>query len=382
MNSTFEINLQSSKMDIWKKEFNSKEILPVLQNQIDIAEKQKLPKFHHFSDTDMLLWYLHEQKNVNKKKDRSDRTIQEYERELTLFVEQLLQYGNEINIDIDNIVEDSLFKSLESRHLRRYQEWLVAESPHVLKKGEYSPATIERKTTIIKSFFAFLYKVDYIKQPIHNGFRIATVRKDERPNRDLGPKEVVYLLNTFREMDHPIMFTIVHVLTTTGIRNEEFCTLQVKDLQEDSILGGYNFDVLGKGNKRRLVPLKEKVINSIKMFRYARGLPSIEKANPTDPLFTTNTGRAYSPSYLSQYVSKEIKKLYQEQNKQSVKLTPHYFRHAFAIISRLNKVDVYSIMRSLGHERLETTEIYLEKVFAKENHAIHSWKPELFGEYI
>lgn len=55
---------------------------------------------------------------------------------------------------------------------------------------------------------------------------------------------------------------------------------------------------------------------------------------------------------------------------------------AFAIISRLNKVDVYSIMRSLGHERLETTEIYLETVFAKENHAIHSWKPEMFGEYI
>ena len=39
-------------------------------------------------------------------------------------------------------------------------------------------------------------------------------------------------------------------------------------------------------------------------------------------------------------------------------------------------------MLSLGHERLETTEIYLEKVLAKENHAIHSWKPELFGQYI
>lgn len=33
---------------------------------------------------------------------------------------------------------------------------------------------------------------------------------------------------------------------------------------------------------------------------------------------------------------------------------------------------IMTIIISLGHERLETTEIYLEKVFAKENHAIHS----------
>lgn len=377
-----EIKATGYKIDIWKEQLNNKAILPILQNQLDDAEKKKQPRFHDFSDTDMLIWYLNEQKNVDKKKDRSERTIYEYERELTLFVEQLLQYGTVINIDLDYIIEGSLFKSLESRHLRRYQEWLATESPHVLKKGPYSPATIERKTTIIKSFFAFLYKVGYIKEPIQIGFRIASVRKDERPNRDLGSKEVIYLLTTFRDMEHPIMFTIVHVLSTTGIRNEEFCSLQVKDLQVDTILGGYYLNVLGKGNKRRHIPLKEKVVNSIKMFRFARGLPSIEKSDGADPLFATNTGKAYSPSYLSQYVSKEINKLYQEQKREQVIITPHYFRHAFAIISRLNKVDVYDIMRSLGHERLETTEIYLEKVFAKENHAIHSWKPELFGEYI
>ena len=65
-----------------------------------------------------------------------------------------------------------------------------------------------------------------------------------------------------------------------------------------------------------------------------------------------------------------------------LKLTPHVFRHAFAIISKINGVDIYDIMRSLGHEKIETTMIYLEKVFEKERHAIHSWKPEGFGEYI
>ena len=98
-----------------------------------------------------------------------------------------------------------------------------------------------------------------------------SVRKDDRPNRDLGPVDVVTLLNTFRDMQQPIMFTIIHVLTTTGIRNEEFCTLQVKDLKVDSIQGGYYLDVLGKGNKRRHVPLKEKVVHSIRSFRQCTG---------------------------------------------------------------------------------------------------------------
>lgn len=101
-----------------------------------------------------------------------------------MFVEQLLLHSAEIDLDVAYIIEGSLFKSLQSRHIRRYQEWLATKSPYVLRKGAYSAATLER-----------------------------------------------------RDLEHPIMFTIVHVLTTTGIRNEEFCTLQIKNLKVDGILG-------------------------------------------------------------------------------------------------------------------------------------------------
>ena len=37
---------------------------------------------------------------------------------------------------------------------------------------------------------------------------------------------------------------------------------------------------------------------------------------------------------------------------------------------------------SLGHEKIETPMIYLEKIFEKVRHAIHRWKPEVFGEYL
>lgn len=357
--------------------------LPVLQKKVDLAEKNRERLFGDFSDVEMIQWFLYERKHLEQRNERTEKTIKEYKREIIMFVDQLLTNAMEIDVDLDDVVEGSLFKSLQSRHLRRYQEWVATKSDYVVKNGSYSPATLERKTTILKSFFSYLYKADYIQEPVHRGFKIATVRKDDRPNRDLGPKDVITLLDTFREIEHPIMFAIIHVLTTTGIRNEEFCTLKVKDLKEDAIQGGFYLDVLGKGNKRRHIPLKAKVVESIQAYRRARALSPIEVADAEEPLFTTSTGRAFSPSYLSQYVKTQIKKLKGlSLADSSVKITPHVFRHAFAIISKLNDIDIYDIMRSLGHEKIETTMIYLEKVFEKERHAIHGWKPEVFGEYI
>ncbi|CRH88654.1 putative site-specific recombinase [Chlamydia trachomatis] len=354
-----------------------------LQERLDTAEKDGHHPFSDFNDIDMLQWYLHRREHLKRQHEKSTRTVQSYERELTQFIEQLLTYSVEISIDLEKVVEGSLFKSLSTRHIRRYQEWLSENSPYVLTKGAYSVATLSRKTTIIKSFLKFLFESGYITEPIHEGFFKINIRKDDRPNRDLGPKEVIQLLDYFREINHPIVFSIIHILTMTGMRNEEFTRLRVKDLQYDSITSTYFLEVLGKGNKKRQIPLKEKGMKSIRMFRSARGIDDIDAAEGDDPLFTTNTGRAYSPSYLSQYLTKAIKESGLPFLKfRSSSIGPHTFRHAFAIISHLNGVDVYQIMKSLGHEQLSATEIYLEKVFEKERHAIHLWKSDVFGEYI
>ncbi|MGM0878737.1 MAG: tyrosine-type recombinase/integrase [Bacillota bacterium] len=377
------VNNKDLQVNEWKNKLKDSSSLPLLQGRLDLAEKNKKKPFADFSDVEMIQWFLYRKEHLNRQHDKSSRTIKEYKRELTQFVEQLVRYAGEINVDMEHIIESSLFKSLSSRHIRRYQEWLVEKSPYVQRNGSYSPATLARKTAIIKNFLQFLYEVEYIYEPLHKGLYTATVRKDDRPNRDLGPQEVIQLLVYCRKINHPIAFAMIHILTTTGLRNEEFCNLKVGDLQYDSINGGYYLNVLGKGNKRRQVPLKEKILNSIRMFRDARGLKELMVADKESPLFTTNTGKAYTPSYLSQYLTKMI----METNlpfllHRSSAVGPHTFRHAFAIISHKSGVDIYQIMRSLGHEKIETTMIYLEKIFEKERHAIHSWNPEVFGEYI
>ena len=377
------LNTKDIQVSEWKKKLKDSSSLHLLQDRLDLAEKNQEKPFMDFSDVEMIQWFLYRKEHLNRQHDKSSRTIKEYERELTQFVEQLIQYSEEIDVDMDYIIEGSLFKSLSPRHIRRYQEWLAERSPYVQKNGSYSPATLARKTTIIKNFLEFMYEVEYILEPLHKGLFTATVRKDDRPNRDLGPQEVIELLDHFRKINHPIAFAMIHILTTTGLRNEEFCNLKVRDLQYDSINGGYFLDVLGKGNKRRQIPLKEKVLSSIRMFREARGLKDLTDSDKESHLFTTNTGKSYSPSYLSQYLTKMIKETSLPfLLHRSSPVGPHTFRHAFAIISHKSGVDIYQIMRSLGHEKIETTMIYLEKIFEKERHAIHGWNPEVFGEYI
>ncbi|WP_232288028.1 tyrosine-type recombinase/integrase [Bacillus sp. NRRL B-14911] len=367
----------------WKKKIDNQSVIPILQDKLDLAEKNNEGLYSNFNDVEMIQWFLYRKQHLNHKHDKSSRTIKEYKLEINQFVEQLLKYSLEINIDIETIRSSSLFKSLAPRHIRRYQEWLATKSPYVQKKGSYAPATLARKTTILNNFLKFLYESKYIEDPLHQGLLMASIKNEDRPNRDLGPAEVIQLLNHFRKEKHPIAFAIIHILTTTGLRNEEFCNLKVKDIQYDSINDGHFLQVLGKGNKSREVPLREKTLDSIHMFRYARGLEEIAAADKDSPLFTTNTGSAFSPSYLSQYLTNTIK---QSQlpflDGRSSLIGPHTLRHSFAIISYLSKVDIYQIMRSLGHEKIETTVIYLQKVMQREQHAIHSWDANIFGEYI
>lgn len=94
----------------------------------------------------------------------------------------------------------------------------------------YSIATLERKTTILKSFFKQLYESKYIHERLHEGFKSISVTSNDRLNRDMGPSEVLDILRYFEEDNNPIMFALIHLLVTTGMRNEELCKLNVEHI--------------------------------------------------------------------------------------------------------------------------------------------------------
>lgn len=191
----------------------------------------------------------------------------------------------------------------------------------------------------------------------------------------MGTKDVGRIMQLFINTENILAFTIIQTLVTTGLRNEELCKLTVQDLRK-SISGSPYLEVIGKGNKRRDIPLRENIVKSIDYYRIARQVPPIADAQPQEPLFPTARGLHFSPSGLSQWLSRQIESIADDSLKH-LKITPHTFRHAFAIISHENNADVYDIMRSLGHEKIDTTMIYLQKIFEQENHTSHLWKNDI-----
>lgn len=74
--------------------------LEELQERMDLAEKERRNPFADLNDVEVLLWYIHEQKHADQQNDRAERTKKEYANELRLFIENLMQSGAAIGIDI------------------------------------------------------------------------------------------------------------------------------------------------------------------------------------------------------------------------------------------------------------------------------------------
>ncbi|NLP52075.1 tyrosine-type recombinase/integrase [Bacillus sp. RO1] len=340
-------------------------------------------KFQDFNDIEMIYYYVHNQKNIDEAKNKSERTKVEYLRELIHFSKHLVDFNLKIPLNIQ-IKEGSLFKALEEYHLEKYQKWLVDEAPMLLyRKKKFTATTLAKKTTIIKGFIKFLYDVGYIDKNITVGLKAATVKKEDLPNRDLSPNEVLELLKFLKNENHPILFGIIHVLVTTGIRNSEFCQLKVRDLKRNFSTGDYYIEVNGKGNKNRICVIKPKVYQSIIEFRKVRFLETKLSNSDDSYIFTTNTGRPYTNSYLSTYLKNAVSRIPLEilKNRDNP-IGPHTFRHAFVIASHYSGANILDISRSLGHEHIQTTQLYLAKVFAQERNAVHQWTNSVLKDFI
>jgi integrase/recombinase XerD len=331
------------------------------------------PNALQFSDLEMIYLFVHNKKDMNKKKNRMTNTKQEYLRDLLIIYKQLLENLTTFQIKLSYQVlghAPSLFQSLTHSNLRKYQEWLLTAP---LGKGgkPYAAATLNRKMIILKSFLSYLYINEYIKIPLHEKMLSSNVRDADIPNRDLSSNEVLQLLDYFK--GHPILHCFIAVLSTTGLRIRELCSSRISDITYQD--GDYWLNVMGKGRKQREVLLHPNIIEEIRLFRIRRRLEFKLDTTDDSPIFTTATGNPYNYKYLSNYLTKHINKADITFIKiRRTPITPHFLRHAYAIISAENGATLESISPSLGHSSYRTTARYLEKRLSRKNSASHTWK--------
>ena len=128
---------------------------------------------------------------------------------------------------------------------------------------------------------------------------------------------------------------LVELAYGSGLRRTELATLNVEDIN----LTDQTAHVLGKGRKERVVPLTLRCLRVLK--EHLQNIPATQK-----PLFVLGNDQRIK----SWQVGDAIKK--------STGLHPHYFRHACATHMLINGCSILHIRELLGHERINTTQIY------------------------
>ena len=140
---------------------------------------------------------------------------------------------------------------------------------------------------------------------------------------------------------------ILEVLYGCGLRVSEAAALRISriDFEEGFV------DVVGKGDKQRLVPLGEMAADSIRAYLQDRPIP-FSRAQE-DILFLNRFGKPLSRVSIFNLVKKQamIAGIHKE-------ISPHTFRHSFATHLIENGADLRIVQEMLGHESILTTEIY------------------------
>jgi integrase/recombinase XerD len=141
------------------------------------------------------------------------------------------------------------------------------------------------------------------------------------------------------------------VAVETGLRLSELIGLSC----EDTVLNhGAHVRCEGKGRKERCTPLRKETVKVLAAWLHER------QGKPSDPLFPNARGGALSPDgvqyLLAKHVATAAARCTSLQNK---RVTPHVLRHTAAMNLLHHGVDSTVIALWLGHEQVETTQIYL-----------------------
>jgi integrase/recombinase XerD len=152
---------------------------------------------------------------------------------------------------------------------------------------------------------------------------------------------------------------MLETLYSCGLRVSELVQLRSTQVYKEE---GY-VQVIGKGNKERLVPIGARALKHIALYYDSvRRHMNIQDAH-RDVLFLNRRGAALS----RQSVFLLIKRCAQMAGIQKI-ISPHTFRHSFATHLVEAGADLRAVQEMLGHESITTTEIYthLDRSFLSE----------------
>ena len=207
-----------------------------------------------------------------------------------------------------------------------------------------SAATRARKIATLRSFFNYLTtKAHLLEQNPIKDLDSPKLRKTLP--RYLTLDESVELLQSVDGANSERDYCILTLFLNCGLRISELIGLNLNDIQGDALR------VLGKGDKVRIVYLNDACKDALERYLAVRRPISGRDENA---LFLSTRNQRISRSNVHALVKKHLS----QAGLDSSAYSSHKLRHTAATLMLQNGVDVKAVQEVLGHEHLNTTEIY------------------------
>ncbi|MCH1472690.1 MAG: tyrosine-type recombinase/integrase [Bacteroidia bacterium] len=247
-------------------------------------------------------------------------------------------YITDIKQYLDYLEDSSVGYIPDSKSLRKWVRSLMV--------NEISEKSIHRKVSAVKSFADYLFVSDEIDNEIALEIQLPKLKK--RIPTYVKEREINQVLDSY-ELDvdnYPssLEFIIFSSFYHTGMRRSELISLKESNLSIDN----KELKVLGKGQKERIIPLSNEIVQQLERFLEFKKSNQIK----SDYVFCDPKGAQLKEKWVYQVVKNILDQTFSD------KKSPHVLRHSFATHLLQNGADMNSIKELLGHSSLAATQIY------------------------
>ena len=287
-------------------------------------------------------------------KGQSPRTISEYYLDLRMFFRYIKLMRNDMpihtrldDIDIRDVNLDFV-RQITTSDIFDFLSYLANDrTPNpdaAYPDYGIEPAARARKLSSLKSFYKYL--------------TVRTKQLSDNPVADLEypklrkslPKYLTLeqsraLLQAVSGQNQVRDYAILMIFLNCGIRRSELVGLNLSDVYEDRLR------VVGKGNKERIVYFGIPCRKAIDAYLVERNKKTL---SDNRALFGSRDGNRISVTA----VHRLVKKALLEAGLDSTQFSAHKLRHTAATMMLSGGVDVKTVQEVLGHENLNTTQIY------------------------
>ena len=241
---------------------------------------------------------------------------------------------------------------------------------HVEKDRGNAPQTRNVRLAAIHSFFNYVaFRDPALSSLVQRVLAIPTKRHKTKPVDFLTRAEIDALVaapdqSTWAGRRDR---TLLLVAVQTGLRSSELIGLRCQDV----VLGtGAHIRCLGKGRKERCTPLRKEVVTALRRWLSERNGQS------SDVVFPNARGSALSRDGLEYLLAKHLAVARRTcPSLKTKRVSPHVLRHSAAMDLLQHGVDRSVIALWLGHDSIDTTQVYLHANLALKEQALARTRP-------